>query len=455
MISKDEIETKASEFGLHAANIERDYVFGWLLAGIYGASWLKDVLVLKGGNCFRKAYFPHTRFSNDLDFSSTSPIQEANLAAELNKICDFVQEQTGVLFEKDRNWAREKGNSDKDRRIVEARLYFKDFYGNPHTMTISVHLDITEYDRIFLPVQNRFLVHPYSDSAQCQTTIRCHKLEELLAAKLKCLIQRRHSFDLYDYVYSVFINHDLEVNRTEILRTFLKKTIFEPSPAVAKGLLLDLPLETFRAVWHKYLVCPAQSLFDFDTAISRFRENIEVMFAGIRMDRYGQIAFYPSHFRNIIMEAANNLTVLNITYDGRRRQIEPYSLVFKRRKDGFGQEYFYAYDRTGGRTSGPGLKSFLHPKIQALTTTEERFEPRLPVELGKAGEFTSKTYFGGSFRTGFSSRARTRTSTTRLYLVECSYCGKRFPRKRYNTRLRPHKDQYGNDCYGRSGYIAY
>ncbi len=455
MISKDEIETKASTFGLHAANIERDYVFGWLLAGIYGASWLKDVLVLKGGNCFRKAYFPHTRFSNDLDFSSTSTIQEANLAAELNKICDFVKEQTGVFFEKDRNWAREKGNSDQDRRIVEARLYFKDFYGNPHTTTISVHLDVTEYDRIFLPVQNRFLVHPYSDSAQCQTTIRCHKLEELLAAKLKCLIQRRHSFDLYDYVYSVFINHDLEVNRAEILRTFLKKTIFEPSPAVAKGLLLDLPLETFRAVWHKYLVCPAQSLFDFDTAISRFRENIEAMFAGIRMDRYGSIAFYPSHFRNIIMEAANDLTMLNITYDGRRRQIEPYSLVFKRRRDGFGQEYFYAYDRTGGRTSGPGLKSFLHPKIQTLTTTEERFEPRLPVELGKAGEFTSKTYFGGSFRTGFSSRARGRTRNTRLYLVECSYCGKRFPRKRYNTRLRPHKDQYGNECYGRSGYIAY
>jgi len=455
VITKDEIEAKASEFGLHAANIERDDVFGWLLAGIYDASWLKDILVLKGGNCFRKAYFPHTRFSNDLDFSSTCAIQEASLAAELNKICDFVQEQTGVVFEKDRNWAREKGNSDKDRRIVEARLYFKDFYGNPHTTTISVHLDVTEYDRIFLPVQNRFLVHPYSDSAQCDTTIRCHKLEELLAAKLKCLIQRRHLFDLYDYVYSVFINHDLEVNRTEVLRTFLKKTIFEPSPAVAKGLLLDLPLETFRAVWHKYLVCPAQSLFDFDTALSRFKENIEAMFTGIRMDHYGQIAFYPSHFRNIIMEAANNLTVLDIAYDGRRRQIEPYSLVFKRRKDGFGQEYFYAYDRTGGRTSGPGLKSFLHPKIQALMTTEERFEPRLPVELGKAGEFTSKAYFGGSFRIGFSTRAHRRTSTARLYLVECSYCGKRFPRKRYSTRLRPHKDQYGNDCYGRSGYIAY
>jgi len=38
MITKDEVEAKAEEFGLHVANIERDYVFGWLLAGIYGVS---------------------------------------------------------------------------------------------------------------------------------------------------------------------------------------------------------------------------------------------------------------------------------------------------------------------------------------------------------------------------------------------------------------------------------
>jgi len=455
VIAKDEIEAKAAEFGLHPANVERDYVFGWLLAGIYGGGWLKDALVLKGGNCFRKAYFPHTRFSNDLDFSSTAAIQEASLAAELNRICDFVQEQTGVVFEKDRNWAREKGNSDKDRRILEARLYFKDFYGNPHTTTISVHLDVTEYDRIFLPVQDRFLIHPYSDSEQCTAKIRCHKLEELLAAKLKCLLQRQHSFDLYDYVYSVFINRDLEVNRSELLRTFLKKTIFEPSPAVAKGLLLDLPLETFRGIWHKYLVCPIQSLFDFDTALHRFKENIEQLFAGMRLDHYGQIAFYPSGLRNIIMEAANNLTLLDITYDGYRRLIEPYSLVFKRRKDGFGQEYFYAYDRTGGRTGGPGLKTFLHPKIQSLAKTEQGFEPRMPIELGKAGEFAGRTYFGAGFRTSPIRVPRRRVTNGRVYLVECSYCGKRFPRKRYSTTLRRHKDQHGNACYGRSGYIAY
>jgi hypothetical protein len=29
-------------------------------------------------------------------------------------------------------------------------------------------------------------------------------IEELIANKLKCLIQRRHSFDLYDLVYATF-----------------------------------------------------------------------------------------------------------------------------------------------------------------------------------------------------------------------------------------------------------
>jgi predicted nucleotidyltransferase component of viral defense system len=71
--------------------MERDCIFGWLLTGIYDASWLRDARVLKGGNCFRKA-FPHTRFSKGLDFCGTAAVQEDNLAAELNKICDFVQE---------------------------------------------------------------------------------------------------------------------------------------------------------------------------------------------------------------------------------------------------------------------------------------------------------------------------------------------------------------------------
>ena len=206
MILKDEIEQKSEEFGIHMAHVERDYVFGWLLNGIYTRSNLKDLLVLKGGNCFRKAYFANTRFSSDLDFSTEKKIDETLLMQELNKVCDFVQEVAGVIFEKNRNKVEEKSSIDKKRKVYQAKLYFKDFYGNPDHITISVRLDVTEYDKIYLPIQDRLLIHPYSDSDKCRVTIKCVKLEELLATKLKCLLQRRHSHDLYDFVYSIFIN---------------------------------------------------------------------------------------------------------------------------------------------------------------------------------------------------------------------------------------------------------
>jgi len=158
------------------------------------------------------------------------------------------------------------------------------------------------------------------------------------------------------------------------------------------------------------------------------------------------------------MESASNSTLLELVYDdGHPRIVEPYSLTFKSRKDGFGQEYFYAYDRTEGRTSGPGIKTFLHSKIRSITPTSVTFEPRLPVELSRAGEFGVKTYFGSTF--GGTIRipriSRSAGTSSRIYLVECSYCRKRFPRKKYSTRLRRHKDRYGNVCHGRSGFIAY
>jgi predicted nucleotidyltransferase component of viral defense system len=248
MITREEIEQKSEELGVVTANVERDYVFGWLLAGIYGHSSLRGRLVLKGGNAFRKAYFLHTRFSNDLDFSAPAGVAEAQIVAELNAVCDFVQAQTGVVFNKDRNLLRKKPHADKEVDVYEPRLYFQDFYGNPDSITISVRLDFTEFEHIYLPIQSRQLIHPYSDASQCQVEIRCQKLEELLASKLKCLLQRRHSSDLFDFVFSVFISKELEIDRKEIVWTFLRKTIFERAPGVVRGLLLELPFDVIKGL---------------------------------------------------------------------------------------------------------------------------------------------------------------------------------------------------------------
>ena len=97
------------------------------------------------------------------------------------------------------------------------------------------------------------------------------------------------------------------------------------------------------------------------------------------------------------MQAGVERRLVRFTYDGVTRELEPYSLSYKQRVDGHREEYLYAYDRTGGCSSGPGLKFWFNHKIRDLEVLEERFEPRFPIELAKVGELGGRSYFGRPF----------------------------------------------------------
>lgn len=328
--------------------------------------------------------------------------------------------------------------------------------GGKDFVDISVRMDITEFDQLALPPQDRMLIHPYSDADVCSTQIRCVKLEEALADKLKCLIQRRYCYDIFDIVYGAFLSGDIEVDRNEMMRVFLKKTIFGPSPLAAKQLLLDLPLEVFRGYWGKVLV-PAASRLSFDGAIEQLQAGIEELFAPLPFGTVGAQAFYPSHLRNPIMEAAADRKLLKVRYHGVERLMEPYSLTFKRRKsDGVGHEYFYAYDQTGGN-SRPGIKALFAHDVQSLEVTDQSFEPRFEIQLAKAGDSSQSGYFSGTpgprRSTGVGRRTTSRaTSTGPKQVIQCSYCGKQFVRKSASRSMNKHKDPYGNQCFGRTGF---
>jgi predicted nucleotidyltransferase component of viral defense system len=96
MITRDELLTQAEAFDLNEADIQRDYVFGWIISGIFRESDLSSHTVLKGGNALRKGYFPATRFSDDLDFSTPHSVDASAVLRELNRVCAFAGEATGV-----------------------------------------------------------------------------------------------------------------------------------------------------------------------------------------------------------------------------------------------------------------------------------------------------------------------------------------------------------------------
>ena len=468
MIDKPEIDAKADELGVHRSNVQRDYAFGWLLSAFYQPdNPLRNLLILKGGNCFRKAFFEHARYSNDLDFSTQSDVDPDLLLASIKQACMHAKRGSEIEFLIDESRVAEKKTSDGDSRMFEARVYFRSFYGDDEDLRLRVNLDVKEFDSIFLPVQTRRLIHSYSDAAACQADLRCLKLEELLASKLKALLQRRHSPDLYDFVHSLFFQKVLAISRREVLTTFLKQTIYEPSPAAAKGLLLQLPFELIRGFWNQYLVCPKLALFSFDEAEAWFKSIINDIFAfaepapAYATQGWGRTpVFYAANLRDTIMEGGRLRRLLRLVYDGYERLVEPYSLTFKRRQDGVGREYFYAWDRSGGSSGQVGIKSFVAEKVQSVSLTESTFEPRYPIELAKTdGDYFGRPYFGTPATPTFlrpqrQPRKQSSSAYGMTYTVECSYCGKRFKRNSYDTKLNEHKDKYGNRCFGRVGYIV-
>lgn len=475
MITADEIRQKSEDEGIHTSNVQRDYVFSWVLAGLYRTSSLADRLSLKGGNLYRKAYFPFTRFSNDLDFTTEQRLDPDEIMRELESICNYVKDQTGIEFDTDRNNIKDEHFIGETKSAYKVRLYFKDFFGAENELVLRINLDIAQLDKIYLPPVMTPLIHPYSDADLLKVDIRAIRLEEALADKLKCLIQRRHSFDLFDLVHAIFIDKTIDVNNAEMVKVFLKKTIFERSPGAAKNLLLGVPFDLMKDYWSK-LVCPQASLFEFDAAVSLFNSSIASMFDGLGGGS-SELAFYPADLRNKIMTAGQDKKLLRMTYDGYTRDVEPYSLKYRMTKDGTGREYFWGYDRTGGRSRTQSIKAFLNQKVQNMEVLDEDFEPRYEIEVSKAGEIhDSLSYSKGGRRVASilgtpTGTRRVRNATRRIprrslygfdekkYIIECTVCHKRFYRSsQFDTTINSHKKKnsnrystYQQDCYGSYG----
>lgn len=466
MITKDEIEQKSKDLAINTSDIQRDYLFGWLLNYIFTKSSLKDTLFLKGGNALRKAYFINTRFSSDLDFGTPEDLDIEQLKTEIVSACDYVNNQSGIQFVVDRNDVQEKfGKWKEDRwKVFEVKIYFKDFYGNSKNITLKISLDITRFDEHYLPIQERSLIHPYSDSSETQCVIRCAQLEEILATKLKCTLQRERAGDVFDLIYSIYLNSDIPVDKALIREVFLHKTIFESNPGVAKNILLKLPFEYLKAVWKKSIVCTQDVLLDVDEAVHKFTSSIEDIFDGVSGTSWDDSYFFGPEFRNAILKAGRDMTLLKVVYLNHERMIEPYALKFQERKDGVAKEYFYVYDRVGSKNN-PDWKTFVAENFQSIENTDEKFNPQYEIELCKSGEIPEDRYLYDrdkhltkEYERAVKKARRGNTSRTKVqrtysfgptHVFKCSNCGKLFYKKSYDGNIKEHKSKRGGyPCYG-------
>lgn len=394
MIPSREIADTANEWQLAHNVVEKDYVLGWLLAGIaqhpVTRSW-----AFKGGTCLRKCWFETYRFSEDLDFTvSETALDVSVLEDAFREIAEWVLARCGLRLVLDTKSFRKKQNK-RENPTIEGRVA----YIGPLRMPTppKVKLDLTADEVVVRQLERQPVFHPFSDvgsggAVDHVADVLCYSLPELLGEKLRALAERCRPRDLYDVVHTH--RHPDLIGRagdvTQILET--KCAHVGINPPTLETILNSPFRDEIEAEWSNMLGHQLPFLPPFEG----FWSQLEGVFAWLGETR--PVAQLPelsptepvadwrparhittwrtgSPMELIRFAGANRLRV-TIDYaakDGRRgpRTVEPYSL---RRSKDWNLLLFVVNDRDQ-------LCAYRVDRIRGVRVERETFEPRYRVEF--------------------------------------------------------------------------
>ena len=393
MIDRAEVLEFAEAWSLSPAVVEKDYVLGWVLAGIHDQTELARNLVFKGGTCLKKCYFETYRFSEDLDFTLRYEqlLNEADLLNKLWSVCEWVYDRTGIEIPSDQTRVEVYQNS-RGGNSAEGRLYYTGPLRRRRGGLQKIKLDLTADELLVVEPVLRSIAHPYSDVPEEGLLVGCYAYEEVFAEKIRALCERCRPRDLYDVV-QLFRREESSGIAGEVRDILERKCRF-------KGIAIPLvdQFDAFRpeleSEWksmlgHQLPVLPP---------LEAFWKELEALFLWLDGQEPRQVyqpipigqgaplgagdSVLPARARRsrailqlVRFSAANRLCV-DLEYQSSTRRIEPYAL----RKSKAGDILLIAV-----RVGDGEIRSYRIDRITGVTPTNQPFEPRYPIELTTDG----------------------------------------------------------------------
>jgi predicted nucleotidyltransferase component of viral defense system len=258
MILKKEIAKFAEAQGTLKTTIDKDWVLGHFIDGIYSLPELKDKLIFKGGTCLRKCYFENYRFSEDLDFTSNNPQFELTMDI-LKHLVHVITDRTEIPLHIEELKPLYHNNKLMGYKAV-IKFWGADHPKNqvpppPERWTTSIKIEVILYEKMVFSEQTKIVYHPYSDQlSKNPLIIPCYSLHEVLSEKLRALIQRSYTAprDFYDIWY--LSNHVNNINWTTVIEAFFEKIRFKEIDFTGVSQMLNYENDiTLHAAWNNSL----------------------------------------------------------------------------------------------------------------------------------------------------------------------------------------------------------
>jgi predicted nucleotidyltransferase component of viral defense system len=451
MIDRREILEAASTFSLLPNVVEKDYVLGWLLAGIDAHEALTDNWIFKGGTCLKKCYFETYRFSEDLDFTlcDETQLDEDFLQSALQDVVAWVTEQSGLAIPPDQ-LSFDIYTNPRGRLSCQGKIAYRGPVSPTSGGWPKIKLDLTADERLVLPPVRREVFHPYSDRPDAGIFVNCYAYEEAFGEKMRALGERTRPRDLYDVV-NLYRHTDTRPSASVLRDVLQQKCAYKGIPVPTYDNLLP-HFPALEQMWadmlgHQLPVLPP---------LNDFRDALPEIFAWITgAAEIPQRTFFPRRADEtsvisrvlpmgipvrdrptleIIRFAAANHLCVDLHYDGSVRRIEPYSL----RQTADGNYILHAIRSNSGEH-----RSYRIDRMAGATVTSQVFSPRYTVELTSTGPLNVPPSPPRA-----STVAPARQGPT--YVFRCPVCHKTFNRKTMDYALNAHKNPRGYPCPGRT-----
>lgn len=256
VIEAQEIKDLAGKLSLDPRIIEKDYVIGWVLAGIYNHPLLSNVWIFKGGTCVKKCFVDTQRMSEDLDFTLTTheQIDVDFLKFVFSEVSEWVYEKSGlniVADEKQGPLYVDIYKNPRENLSCQARIYYRGPLKYQYSAA-KIKLDLTADEKLVQPSICVSIDHPYSDFDSDLFNAQTYSFPELFSEKIRALGERSRPGvrDLYD-VINLF-QHELIQDPTELRQILKEKCTFKERGLITLADVEPKKEEFFRQ-WEQQL----------------------------------------------------------------------------------------------------------------------------------------------------------------------------------------------------------
>jgi len=253
MIKPGEIQKIANRLRIRDTQIEKDYVIGWILKGISNIDFLKGRLLFKGGTALRKIYFPGYRLSEDLDFTyKGEDYKTEDIKKYFEDLTERVKKEVRISL-----------NIQDEQEHKTGNFNFYLSYAGPLGgvgENKSIKIDITNNEKLCNDPVELNVYNEYTDLNE-EFTIFGYTLEEIIAEKMRSLMQRTMPRDLYDIWY-MFEKENKNIE--DYIFDFQEKTKFKQlDPNQLTQTILGKEA-TFRRQWETNLSQQIMDVPNFD-----------------------------------------------------------------------------------------------------------------------------------------------------------------------------------------------